>query len=192
MLKNLGNLMSSLLVAATVAAVARPHWGRRIAVAAAGLLAARVFHKLGDFRIFNLEITCIGVHCGSRSTRTSAARDRRHGGGDPRGRRTGPGLEACLGTAAGAGASACSLPVYAYAAFTAAIAVSFGGVGRAMPAAEPGLCLGRTLHVQGIQPTVCTPRSASWLPVCGSCTADHAPCRASGLIVALGAYMGLA
>jgi len=55
-LKNLGNLMSPLLVAAVLAALAKPGWVRRGAVVVLGLGAAWAFYKLGDFRIFNLEI----------------------------------------------------------------------------------------------------------------------------------------
>lgn len=56
-LKNLGNLMSPLILAIGLAALAKPGWLRRIAVVLLATLAAWTFYELADFRIFNLEIT---------------------------------------------------------------------------------------------------------------------------------------
>ena len=198
-LKNLGNLMSPLLVAATVAAVARPHWGRRIAVAAAGLLAAWVFHKLGDFRIFNLEITryrgalwlkeyptLTPLAIGAMAAGIHAVVERAQGW-----------KRGAWALAAGAGASGLiSLPVYAYAAFTAAIAASFGWrrpsharlLSLAFAWAAPFMF--KEFQLYGLYATVSIVAAGLWIVR----TADHAPITrwASGLIVALGAYMGLA
>ena len=55
-LKNLGNLMAPLLIATALAAIMKPDWKQRGIVVIASALAAYTFYHMSDFRIFNLEI----------------------------------------------------------------------------------------------------------------------------------------
>jgi hypothetical protein len=55
-LKNLGNLAAPLVLATAAAAIVKPNWFRRFAILLLGVLAAWTFYKLSDFRIFNIEI----------------------------------------------------------------------------------------------------------------------------------------
>ncbi len=198
-LKNLGNLMSPLIVAATLAAATRPRWGRRAAVIGAGALAAWVFFKLGDFRIFNLEITRYRGAGWLKSNPTLApiAIGTMAAGIHALVERAAGWKRLAWAAAAGIGASGIvALPVYAYAAFTAAIGVSFGWrrpsharlLSLAFAWAAPFMF--KDFQLYGLYATVSVVAAGLWIIR----TADHPAITrwASGLVLALGAYMGLA
>lgn len=198
-LKNLSNLVAPLLVAATIAAAARPGWGRRVATIAIGLLAAWVFYKLGDFRIFNLEIvkyrgagwikshpTMTPLIIGALAASLHVLLD--HGALWKRG---------LWALAAGVGAAGVlELPTYGYAVPTALVFVSFFWrnvrharlLSLAFAWAAPFMY--DTHQMYGLYATVCIVTAGLWIIR----TVDDAFLSrwASGALLMLGAYMGLA
>lgn len=198
-LKNLGNLVAPVLVSATLLAAARPGWGRRGALLAAGGLAAWAFRELGDFRIFNLEIvkyrgaSWLGRHpelataaVGGLAAGIHAVLER-----GPLWKRA-----AWAGLAGIGAAGVIALPTYGYAATTALIFASFfwrrAGYARLLSLAfawsTPFMY---TVQQQyGLYATVAIVTAGLWIVR----TADHRPVTrwASGVLLMLGAYMGLA
>ncbi len=198
-LKNLSNLVPPVLVAGALAAAARPGWGRRVAALIIGSTAAWVFYKLGDFRIFNMEIVkyrgavwlksnpmLTTATIGGLAAALHALLER------------GPAWKRALwAAAAGIGAAGViELPVYGYAVATALIFVSFfwRHIHHArllsIAFAWSGPFMFATHQLYGLYATVCIVAAGLWIIR----TVDEAPLTrwASGVLLMLGAYMGLA
>jgi hypothetical protein len=198
-LKNLSNLMSPLLVAAVLAALSKPGWGRRTAVAVLGLSAAWAFYKLGNFRIWNLEI--VKYRSASWITKNPVLATAAISAGAA-------GFHALIeeGThwkrglwalAAGLGASGIiELPVYGYALPTALIFVSFFwrrfGHARmlSMAFAWAAPFMYQTAQLYVLYATVAIVIIGLWLTKL--LELGEAGRWASGVFLMLGAYMGLA
>jgi len=198
-LKNLSNLMSPLLVAAVLAALAKPGWGRRTAVVVLGLSAAWAFYRLGDFRIFNLEIVKFrGASWLKKNPDLATLSIALLAAGFhafiEEGIHWKRGLWAL---AAGVGASGIiELPVYGYAVPTALIFVSFFwrrfGHARmlSMAFAWAAPFMYQTHQLYGLYATVAIVVVGLWLTK--QIALGEAGRWASGVFLMLGAYMGLA
>ena len=198
-LKNLGNLMTPLLLATAVAALMKPGWGRRTGVIISATLAAYTFYELSDFRIFNLEIVKYRGATWLTKNPTEASLVLAvlpaiihfvvdHGKGWQR---------IAWALAAGVGASGIvALPVYGYTIPTALIFVSLfwrhAGYARLLSLsfawAVPFMY--EDFQQYGLYATVATVMVGLW---CARIANQGAVTRwASGVMIMLGAYMGLA
>jgi len=198
-LKNLGNLMAPLLIAAAMAAVMKPGWRQRALVVISATLAAYTFYRISDFRIFNLEIVKYRGASWLKKSPTEAAFILsllpalvhfviEHAKGWQR---------IAWSIAAGIGASGLiELPVYGYTIPTLLIFVSLFW---RHPAYARSLSLSFAWAVPfmytdaqqyGVYATVAAVATGLW---CARIADQGAVTRwASGVIIMLGAYMGLA